>query len=113
MHFQVSAQLALVDAYLAVMHKVTLEGFAFIERELADFWDLPMSDEAYYDPMRMLELGLENSLANLSPAEQVIYLRARSFFLFFFLLLFSISLFLSFPTYILIYLGAFIGIECI
>ena len=36
---EVVSRLAMADAYLAIMHKATHEGFAFIDRELAEYRD--------------------------------------------------------------------------
>ena len=36
---EVVSRLAMANAYLAIMHKATHEGFAFIDRELAEYRD--------------------------------------------------------------------------
>jgi len=65
---EVVSGLALADAYLAVMHKVTQDGFAFIRRELREYWG-PQSEKGLAADLVMQEdfMGI---FGELSPSEK-------------------------------------------
>ena len=66
---EVVLQLSLADAYLAVMHKATQDGFHFIRRELRDYWGSAASDRNGQAIVKLDEL-LTSFSTELSVAER-------------------------------------------
>ena len=69
---EVAFNLALADAYLAVMHKATNDGFLFIKRELRDYWNGRQSGvrPEMINPEALLKGDLFTVFGDLSPGEK-------------------------------------------
>lgn len=74
---QIATQLAIADAYVAVMQKATQSGFGFIAQEIADYWEplLLEAEGTYMDRAGLLEIGFQGPASSLPPADSV---RSRS-----------------------------------